>query len=119
MAEAKRHMEPREPNARLPGREAISAALLAEEGPLVEAGSLLLAPDPRPRSEPAQAPAADDLDLERLELGALVRALERARGNLTRAGALLGLSRDTVRKRMRKLGVRVETRVVVEHPGGD
>jgi DNA-binding NtrC family response regulator len=106
-------------------RNAIERVVLLEDGPLVRSEALVLGgrpgapPDargaaPTPPAEDARRPGADDLDLERLELAALVRALERARGNASQAARLLGVSRDTVRYRMKRHGVRVETRVVVE-----
>jgi DNA-binding NtrC family response regulator len=45
------------------------------------------------------------VDLSELECGLIRQALDRARGNRTRAGALLGLSRDTLRYRMEKHGL--------------
>jgi DNA-binding protein Fis len=48
----------------------------------------------------------------------LVRALEAAGGNQTRAARLLGVSRDTVRALVKKHGVRTEVRVVVARPRG-
>ena len=42
------------------------------------------------------------LDLEALELQLMNQALERTRGNVTKAAKLLGLSRDTLRYRMEK-----------------
>jgi DNA-binding NtrC family response regulator len=49
-------------------------------------------------------PAAG-LDLEQLELHLLRQALERARGNRTRAARLLGLNRDRIRYRIQKFGL--------------
>ena len=95
-------------------RNAIERVVLLSDGPLVDDESLLLTPPSQTaRSEPPPLPE-DDLDLERLELRALVRALERTGGNLSQASRLLGVSRDTVRHRMRKHRVRVETRIHVD-----
>jgi DNA-binding NtrC family response regulator len=45
---------------------------------------------------------ANGVDLEEVEKDLLVQALERARGNQTHAGSLLGISRDQVRYRIEK-----------------
>ncbi len=49
----------------------------------------------------SRAPATDDFNRERL-----LEALDRTGGNITRTAALLGLTRNTVRARMRSYGVR-------------
>jgi DNA-binding NtrC family response regulator len=46
---------------------------------------------------------AEGIDLQALERELLLQALRRARGNRTRAGSLLGLTRDQVRYRLAKL----------------
>lgn len=48
----------------------------------------------------------DGLNLEKLERICLLRALEKTAWNITRAAKLLGLSRDTLRYRMEKHGVK-------------
>jgi DNA-binding NtrC family response regulator len=48
---------------------------------------------------------AEGVDLEEVERQLLVQALERAGGNQTRAGALLGINRDQVRYRIEKFGL--------------
>jgi len=45
------------------------------------------------------------VDLEQLERSLLLQALQRCRGNQTRAGALLGLNRDQIRYRIEKFGL--------------
>jgi transcriptional regulator with GAF, ATPase, and Fis domain len=47
----------------------------------------------------------EGIDLDALERHMVVQALERAKGNKTRAGVLLGLTRDQVRYRMQKYGL--------------
>jgi DNA-binding NtrC family response regulator len=100
-------------------RNAIERIVLLEDGPFFEARMLPWAapgapPAPvHPRAGRPREPAEDDLDLERLELRALVRSMERAGGNISRAARSLGVSRDTVRSRLRKYGVRMETRLSV------
>ncbi len=41
-----------------------------------------------------------------VERALIAQALEKARGNVTRAAALLGLARRSLQKRMQRLGVR-------------
>jgi two-component system, NtrC family, response regulator AtoC len=48
---------------------------------------------------------AEGVDLEDVEKQLLVQALERARGNQTHAGQLLGINRDQVRYRIEKFGL--------------
>ena len=47
----------------------------------------------------------DGVNLEELERGLLVQALERAGGNQTQAAQLLGINRDQVRYRIEKFGL--------------
>jgi DNA-binding NtrC family response regulator len=49
--------------------------------------------------------AADGVNLEEVERQLLVQALERAGGNQTQAGQLLGINRDQVRYRIEKFGL--------------
>jgi DNA-binding NtrC family response regulator len=71
-----------------------------------------------PAAAPASAPLPDDaaasdafalpeggVDLERIERRLIAQALERTGGNRTRAAALLGMSRDTLRYRIEKFGI--------------
>ncbi len=66
----------------------------------------------RPAAEGAAEPEPDDLDLglhtEALERRLLTLALERSRGNHTRAARLLGLSRPGLLMKLRRLGLRPE-----------
>ena len=48
---------------------------------------------------------ADGVNLEDLERSLVAQALERSRGNQTRAAALLGLNRDQIRYRIEKFGL--------------
>jgi DNA-binding NtrC family response regulator len=52
--------------------------------------------------EPGFRLPAGGIDLESLEKDLIRQALEQARGNKTRAAALLGLTRDTLRYRLEK-----------------
>jgi transcriptional regulator with GAF, ATPase, and Fis domain len=47
----------------------------------------------------------DGIDLDALERHLVVQALARTGGNKTRAGTLLGLTRDQVRYRLQKYGL--------------
>ena len=64
---------------------------------------------------PVEAPAVSDvtlpaegLNIEDVERRLVVMALERTRGNQTRAAALLGLHRDQIRYRIEKFGLKVQ-----------
>jgi len=54
---------------------------------------------------PTGAPGNEDVTLEQLEREAIGAALERAGNNQVRAAKLLGISRDTLRYRMKKFGL--------------
>ena len=51
---------------------------------------------------------AEGLNIEDVERRLVVLALERTRGNQTRAAALLGLHRDQIRYRIEKFGLKLQ-----------
>jgi two-component system response regulator AtoC len=61
----------------------------------------------RPEAGAGESP--DDLNLERAERRNIERALERTQRNVTQAARLLGISRDTLRYRLERLGLRSES----------
>jgi DNA-binding NtrC family response regulator len=81
------------------------AALTAPPGGMVGVAHLGLAPTQL--AVPAAAPTegAGPQTLPQMERDSLVRALDRAGGNVSRAARLLGVSRDTMRYRMAKHGL--------------
>lgn len=82
-------------------RHAMERALLVQRNGVIDGASLRLE---LPQAAQASAPAAD-LELGRIEQAALTTALERARGNVSKAARLLGITRDTLRYRMNKQGL--------------
>ena len=58
-----------------------------------------------PQSPAATGPAETSLNLQEAEIRLLRQALAQAEGNVTRAAALLGLTRDTLRYRLTKYGI--------------
>jgi DNA-binding NtrC family response regulator len=82
-----------------------------ERAMLLAAGSSLEAEDFPLVATPVQTPSGDfrlpanGINLDALEQSLVLQALERARGNQTRAAALLGMNRDQIRYRMEKYGV--------------
>ena len=60
----------------------------------------------RPAAASIVSLPADGVSLDGVEKQLLVQALERAGGNQTRAGRLLGINRDQVRYRIEKFGLR-------------
>ncbi len=97
-------------------KNAIERVMLLEPGPLIEARMLFLDEPARARAVLVPQPA-EDLSLERLEVQALVKALERSRGNQSAAARLLGISRDTVRGLMQKHGIELRASVIVGRRG--
>ena len=87
-------------------RNVIERAILLEEGNLLQPGSIQFASRRvagQERSTPAQAAPLTDLSLKNSERNLIVQALEKTGGNKTKAAALLGISRDVLRYRMKQL----------------
>lgn len=86
-----------------PGRVAHTAT-----PPGLQPAGLAPPPPPRPSETPPQ-PSGDPKDLraaqDDLERRSIVRALKATRGNVTKAGKLLGLSRQRLSYRMKKHGL--------------
>ncbi len=74
--------------------------MLSPQNIILEAGELSAGPD-----QPLTA-AAGDASLEDVERAMLVQALERCQGNQTRAAKALGVTRDTLRYRIKKYGLK-------------
>ena len=88
-------------------RNVIERAILLEETNQLQAGSIQfvssrIAIEP-PAASPPRSPA--DLSLKNSERTLIVQALEKTGGNKTKAAVLLGISRDVLRYRMRKLNI--------------
>jgi len=83
-------------------------AVLWSRGPTLAAGDLALPTAVRLEGEethPAESPAMPDGDLAQLERSMIERAMREAGGNQTRAAQRLGISRDTLRYRLKKFGL--------------
>ena len=85
-------------------RNCIERAVLLGEGSLIEANALELSDAPVESDGQYNLPASG-IDMQELERRLLIQALERANGNRTRAGALLGMNRDQVRYRIEKFSL--------------
>jgi transcriptional regulator with AAA-type ATPase domain len=84
-----------------------SAALLSDEDE-IGPGALALSPTgaaPGTTGPVADAPKSLDRAVDAVERAHIVRALEDTGGNLSQAAAQLGMPRNTLRYRMRRLGV--------------
>ena len=92
-------------------RNTMERAMVLEETDLIQPSSLRLAPDGMD-SEPLLEQRAEagsshfGGSLEEAEKNMLVQALDKAAWNQTRAAALLGISRDTLRYKMKKHSLR-------------
>jgi PAS domain S-box-containing protein len=91
-------------------RNTIERAMVMEESDLIRPGSLGLgmasldaAVSQESNSSP---PVSEGLSLGETEKGMLARALEKFSGNQTQAARALGISRDTLRYRMKKYSLR-------------
>lgn len=80
----------------------IQRAMLMYEDDTIDAAHI------RPASVPSQSDDDPMPTLVELELGAIRKALSRTGGNVSRAAAMLGISRDTLRYRMEKFDMQRE-----------
>ncbi|HEX8824743.1 MAG TPA: sigma-54 dependent transcriptional regulator [Archangium sp.] len=95
-------------------RNRLQRAVLVRKGVLLEAVDLGLSEAGAPMKAPAE-PAATSPALsedEVAERAAVEQALAEARGVVSRAAAQLGLSRQALYRRMERLGLRVERRLL-------
>jgi transcriptional regulator with PAS, ATPase and Fis domain len=91
-------------------RNVIERAMLLEETNVLQRSSIQFASARAPRGVSHPVPprvyaAPVDLSLKNSERTLIVQALEKAGGNKTKAAALLGVSRDILRHRMKKLNL--------------
>jgi two-component system response regulator PilR (NtrC family) len=89
-------------------RNVIERAILLEESNVLQPSSIQFASARAPRLPNRVAAALPhaasvDFSLKNSERTLIVQALEKTGGNKTRAAALLGISRDILRYRMKKL----------------
>jgi DNA-binding NtrC family response regulator len=89
----------------------IERAVLWSRGPTLDAEhlSLEVPPEPSPPAEDLPSPGGPTrpggMDLEQWERSLIEQALREADGNQTRAAQRLGISRDTLRYRLKKYGM--------------
>jgi DNA-binding NtrC family response regulator len=92
-------------------RNVMERAMVLEDADRIQASSLQIRSDVGEvpevlRATVGQADAPFQSSLEEAEKGLLTRALEKSGGNQTRAAALLGITRDTLRYKMKKFNLR-------------
>ena len=87
-------------------RNVIERAMVLEESEWIQLSSLQIAREPGQPGlgEPAASAGepSSDFSLEEAEKSLLRKALEKAGGNQTRAAVMLGITRDTLRYKMKK-----------------
>ena len=88
-------------------RNVVERAMVLEDADRIQTASLQIRPDAAGIPEGLQATVGDteapfQTSLAEAEKGLLARALEKAGGNQTRAAILLGITRDTLRYKMKK-----------------
>jgi DNA-binding NtrC family response regulator len=90
-------------------KNAVERAVLLARGPTLDLDDFMpiAGAQPTTQAEVFPLPPAG-VDLRELERSLVLQALTRARGNITRAGRLLGLNRDQVRYRLDKFNLRGE-----------
>jgi transcriptional regulator with PAS, ATPase and Fis domain len=91
-------------------RNVIERAMVLEESEWIQLGNLQIArEDGQPAMHELAVEAGDpssDFSLEEAEKSLLRKALEKAGGNQTRAAVMLGITRDTLRYKMKKFDLR-------------
>ena len=93
-------------------RNVIERAMVLEESDWIQASSLQISSDASdlPAAQQSRADGKPeekfDVSLEEAEKSLLVKALEKAQGNQTRAAVLLGITRDTLRYKIKKFNLR-------------
>ena len=90
-------------------RNVLERAMILEETELIHSSSIQLEsrfdkPQAQAQAQAVTQPATSNT-LEQTERAMLVDALERSRGNQTRAAVLLGISRDALRYKMKKFNL--------------
>jgi DNA-binding NtrC family response regulator len=85
-------------------RHAVERAVILSEGPLLEAADFPLT---TPRNGTQDRVVSEDNvpKLEAIERSTIGRALERHKGNVSRAAEALGLTRASLYRRMEKYGL--------------
>ncbi len=93
-------------------RNVVEQAVLLADQSTIDAGDLMFhspfATDKEPSALQTQGNASDnpsDSSLDRVEREMLIKALEDAQGNVSKAARALGISRDTLRYRREKHGI--------------
>jgi PAS domain S-box-containing protein len=92
-------------------RNVVERAMVLEESERIQSSSLYIASDSgglgRASAQPAEAPEAPfQASLAEAEKNLVMKALQKASGNQTRAAVLLGITRDTLRYKMKKFNLR-------------
>ena len=84
-------------------RNLVERAVILCKGGLITPGDLTMEPEPHAR---LRASAFGDLDLSTMEKELIAEALRRTAGNQVRAAELLGISRDSLRRRLALHGMK-------------
>ncbi len=89
-------------------RNVIERAMVLEDEDTIQPRTIALGGAALTRSAAAShhAPKVGEASLEEMERAMLLEALEKSGGNQTRAAKLLGITRDTLRYRIKKFGLR-------------
>ncbi len=92
-------------------RNVVERAMVLEESDRIQSSSLYIATDGgalgRASAQHAEAPEAPfQASLAEAEKNLVMKALQKAAGNQTRAAVLLGITRDTLRYKMKKFNLR-------------
>jgi len=95
-------------------RNVIERAMVLEESDWIQGSNMRIAPETadilvsttQTRTPDGRVEERFDVSLEEAEKSLLVKALQKAEGNQTRAAVLLGITRDTLRYKIKKFNLR-------------
>jgi PAS domain S-box-containing protein len=92
-------------------RNVMERAMVLEETDRIQSGSLYIAPDGAGLNRKGMHPVDEgdtpfQASLAETEKNLVMKALQKANGNQTRAAVLLGITRDTLRYKMKKFSLR-------------
>jgi len=83
-------------------KNAVERAMIFEDASLISADHLPIRPSAAPPA-PAAALPAETMSLDDAERALIARALDQTKGNVSQAAKILGVSRDTLRYKMKKM----------------
>lgn len=95
-------------------KNVIERAVLLAAQPVLQPRDLVIGAPLHPESRTSFTLPAEGIVLEEVERDLIIQALERFGGNLTKAARILGITKDTLRYRIKKFGLQTRTQSQTE-----